>query len=127
MILVVKNRRRAARGGGIPEINLEEGMPRVHEALGAMERGLARARAEKVAVVKFIHGYGSSGVGGEIRIAVQKRLREMESAGAIRACIFGEDWGASDPKTWALLKARPELKMDGHLARKNLGITVVVV
>ena len=123
----MKNRQHAGRGGGIYEVNLEEGMPLVQEALSEMERGLARARAEKVAVVKFIHGYGSSGVGGEIRIAVQKRLREMESSGAIRACIFGEDWSASDAKTWALLKARPELKKDGHLARKNLGITVVVV
>jgi DNA-nicking Smr family endonuclease len=124
---MMKNRRHAARGGLIPEIDLEEGMPRVQEALGAMERGLARARVEKIAVVKFIHGYGSSGVGGEIRIAVQKRLREMESAGAIRACIYGEDWGTSDAKTWALLKGRPELKGDAHLGRKNLGITVVVV
>ena len=123
----MKNRRRAAGSGGIYEINLEQGMPLVQEALSEMERGLARARAEKIAVVKFIHGYGSSGVGGEIRIAVQKRLREMESAGAIRACIFGEDWSTTDAKTWALLKARPELKTDVHLARKNLGITVVVV
>ena|SRR6516165_5122070 len=123
----MKNRRHAARGGAIPEINLEEGMPRVEEALGVMERGLARARTEKVAVVKFIHGYGSSGVGGDIRTAVQKRLHEMESAGTIRACIYGEDWGTADARTWELLKGRPELKGDAHLGRKNLGITVVVV
>jgi hypothetical protein len=123
----MKPRRSAARGAGILEINLEEGMPRVPEAMAAMERGLARARAEKHAVVKFIHGYGSSGVGGEIRMAVQKRLREMESAGVIRACIFGEEWSTSDARTWELLKSRPELKSDQHLGRKNLGITVVVV
>jgi hypothetical protein len=121
------NAKRSAVRAPMNEINLETGMPRVAEALGAMERGLARARTEKLAVVKFIHGYGSSGVGGEIRVAVQKRLREMESAGAIRACIFGEDWSTSDARTWELLKARPELKSDAHLGTKNLGITVVVV
>ena len=123
----MKARRSAARESGILEINLEQGMPRVNDAMAEMERGLARARAGKLRVVKFIHGYGSSGVGGEIRIAVQKRLMELESAGRIRACIFGEDWSASDARTWALLKAQPELKTDPHLGRKNLGITVVVV
>lgn len=118
--------RRRRREGRIPEINLKEGMPRVEEALAVLERSMMRARAEKLAVAKFIHGYGSSGVGGEIRIAVQKRLREMESAGTIHAAIFGEDWSASDAGTWALLKAHPELKADIHLGKKNLGITVVV-
>jgi|SRR4051794_34767639 hypothetical protein len=111
----------------IPPINIEEGMPLVRDAVMMMEHAVKRARAEKQTAVKFIHGYGSSGVGGEIRIAVQKRLREMENAGAIRACIFGEDWGPSDTKTWELLKARPELKEDSDLGRRNLGITVVVV
>ena len=123
----MRPRRSAARRAESPEINLDAGRPRVPEAIEAMERGLARARAETHAVVKFIHGYGSSGVGGEIRMAVQKRLREMESAGAIRACIFGEDWSASEARTWELLKTRPELKSDQHLGRRNLGITVVVV
>jgi hypothetical protein len=120
-------RRPKNRGNAIPVIDLEEGMPLVRDAISRMEQALARARSENHAAVKFIHGYGSSGVGGEIRIAVQKRLREMEHGGAIRACIFGEDWGPSNATTWELLKARPQLKYDGDLGRRNLGITVVVV
>ena len=126
----MKPRRARARGpasGAIKEINLKEGMPRVEEALGAMERALTRARAERVQVIKFIHGYGSSGQGGEIRIAVQKRLRELESAGAIRACIFGEDWSTSHAGTWGLLKLHPEWKRDAHLGKNNLGITIVAL
>jgi len=118
--------RRAARDA-IKEINLKEGMPRVAQALEMMERGLGRMRTEKQAVVKFIHGYGSSGAGGDIRTAVHKRLQELVSAGAIRACIFGEDWGASDTHTWELLKARPSLKEDRDLGRRNPGITVVIL
>jgi hypothetical protein len=120
-------RRPKNRGNAIPVIDLEEGMPLVRDALFRMEQALARARSEKLTAVKFIHGYGSSGVGGEIRIAVQKRLREMEHASAIRACIFGEDWGPTHAKTWELLKARPQWKDDGDLGRRNLGITVVVM
>ena len=64
-------------------------MPQVSEALQRLERELAIARQENALLLKLIHGYGSSGTGGDIRIAVQKRLREMAESGHIRACIFG--------------------------------------
>lgn len=124
---MTKSHRKPVRESRIPEINLKEGMPRVEVALARMERELARARDQNQTMIKFIHGYGSSGVGGEIRIAVQKRLCEMESAGKIHASIFGEDWTASNARTWALLKSRPELKADVHLGKKNPGITIVVL
>jgi len=78
-------------------------------------------------LLKVVHGYGSSGAGGEIRIAVQKRLRELAEAGQIRGCIFGENWSKSDEETWRLLQAQPELKGDPDLGRRNQGITVVLL
>ena len=60
-------------------------MPQVHEALQRMERELALARQEKTKLLKLIHGYGSSGPGGDIRIAVQKRLVEMSQSAQILA------------------------------------------
>jgi hypothetical protein len=92
-----------------------------------MDRELALARREKCAVVKLIHGYGSSGVGGDIRIAVQKRLHDMAGRGEIGGCIFGEDWARSNEASWQLIQARPELKNDPHLGRKNSGVTIVVL
>ena len=102
-------------------------MPTVREALQQLERELARARQAGCGVIKLIHGYGSSGVGGEIRIAAQRRLTEMASRGEIRACIFGENWAKSDERAWALINTHPELKGDADLGRRNLGITVVVL
>jgi hypothetical protein len=102
-------------------------MPTVPEALQHLERELARARQSGCGVLKLIHGYGSSGAGGEIRIAAQRRLAEMASRGDIRACIFGEDWAKSDERAWALINARPELKQDTDLGRRNLGISIVVL
>jgi hypothetical protein len=102
-------------------------MPTVAEALQQLERELSRARQTGGGVLKLIHGYGSSGAGGEIRIAAQKRLTEMATRGEIRACIFGEDWAKSDERSWALINARPELKQDHDLGRRNLGITIVVL
>jgi hypothetical protein len=102
-------------------------MPAVGEALQHLERELTRSRQAGCKVVKLIHGYGSTGAGGDIRIATQRRLTEMASRGEIRACIFGEDWAKSDQQSWALINARPELKQDHDLGRKNLGITIVVL
>ena len=102
-------------------------MPTVPEALQQLDRELARARQTGCGVLKLIHGYGSSGAGGDIRIAAQKRLAEMASLGEIRACIFGEDWSKSDERAWALINARPELKQDTDLGRRNQGITIVVL
>lgn len=102
-------------------------MPTVPEALQHLDRELARARQTRCGVLKLVHGYGSSGPGGEIRIAAQRRLAEMASRGEIRACIFGENWAKSDDQAWALINARPELKQDSDLGRRNLGITIVVL
>lgn len=106
-------------------VNLKEGMPLVRQALMHMDRELAVARAEGCGLVKLIHGYGSSGAGGEIRMAVQKRLRELTERGEIRGFIFGENWAKSDERAWKVVCARKELKQDRDLGKGNRGITIV--
>src|SRR5271170_755026 len=102
-------------------------MPLVREALQRLERELALARQGKERLLKLVHGYGSTGAGGEIRIAVQKRLVELTDNGQIRGCIFGENWSKSDDAAWKLLQSHPELKGDSDLGRCNRGITIVVL
>lgn len=102
-------------------------MPQVHEALARLDRKLAVARQQGEALVKLIHGYGSTGAGGDIRIAVQRRLRELADNGQIRGSIFGESWSTSDEETWRLLQSHPALKADPDLGRRNKWITIVVL
>ena len=102
-------------------------MPLVQDALQRMDRELALARQGKLTVLKLVHGYGSTGAGGDIRIAVQKRLVEMAQNGQIRGCIFGEDWSKSAEATWKLLQSNTELKSDSDLGRGNRGITIVLL
>jgi hypothetical protein len=102
-------------------------MPSVQEALQRLDREIALARHGKAALLKIIHGYGSSGAGGDIRISVQRRLHELAEAGQIRGCIFGENWSKSDDATWQLLRAHSTLKSDLDLGRRNLGITIVLL
>lgn len=99
----------------------------MHEALQRLDRAIAQARQEKHSCLKVIHGYGSTGAGGDIRIAVQKKLHELAQGGDIRGCIFGENWSKADETTWRLIQKDAELKDDRDLGRGNAGITVVLL
>jgi len=108
-------------------IDLEEGMPRVEQARLHMQRELQVARQQGYVAVKLIHGYGSSGAGGSLRIELQKELQRLASSGGVRSFIAGEDWRISDEKTWDLLKRFPEWKRDSDLGRTNKGISIVLL
>jgi hypothetical protein len=108
-------------------INLKHDLPGVREALSRLDHEIDIARQQGSALLKIVHGYGSSGLGGDIRIAVQARLREMSDGGQIHGCIFGENWSKSDETTWRLLQTCAELKQDSDLGRGNRGITLVIL
>ena len=111
----------------IKTVNLKADMPPVREALERFDWEITRARQEGISILKIIHGYGSGGSGGDIRIAVQKRLHDLKECGDISAYIFGEAWSKSDDTSWQLLKAHPELKSDLDLGRGNRGISFAIM
>ena len=88
---------------------------------------LALARQQRCTVLKLIHGYGSTGAGGDIRIAVQRRLYEMAQNGQIRACIYGENWSKSNEEAWKLLQQHSDLNHDSDVGRGNRGVTIVLL
>jgi hypothetical protein len=106
--------------------NLEDGMPSVSQALTRLTTELGKAKGRDLKVLKIIHGYGSSGVGGDLRIAIQSTLRQMVQRGDISMCIYGENWRSSDDDAWNLVKRFPSLKHDSDFGRNNKGITLVV-
>jgi len=108
-------------------VNLKEGWPTSPQALARLATELQRARRDGVALLKIIHGYGSSGEGGVIRHAVQAELVRLERDGQIRAFISGEDWRISNEPTWAVLSKHRELKRDRDLGRGNRGISIVLL
>ena len=111
----------------IKTIIVKDGMPSVEQARARLRSELLIARQSGVQLLKVVHGYGSTGVGGELRLALQATLRQMEDRGEIRACIYGEHWSTGDERTWELLKHLPELKHDRDLGRGNRGMTMVLL
>jgi hypothetical protein len=108
-------------------INLEEGMPRIEEARLRLQHELHMAKKQGHTAVKVIHGYGSSGVGGALRIELQKELARLADARVIHSFIAGENWRISHEHTWALLQRLPQWKQDSDLGKNNKGISIVVL
>lgn len=111
----------------IKTVILKEGMPSVEQARSRLNSEIQSARQSGVRALKVVHGYGSSGVGGDLRIALQATLRQMAAKREIRDCIYGENWRTSNERTWELLKQMPELKSDCDLGKGNRGMTIVVL
>lgn len=64
-------------------LKIERGMPSVDSARRDLITAIANARRDGVAIIKIIHGYGSSGVGGKLRIALRKSLTRRRSEGHV--------------------------------------------
>lgn len=87
------------------EVNLELGMPTVQTALSQLTLELRRTRSMGCTALKIIHGYGSSGKGGKIRVQARSRLAKMKGAGEIRDVIPGRSSPSSTPPPWLLSAA----------------------
>lgn len=107
-------------------VNLELGMPQVSAALQRLNGELYTSRRMGVAVTKLIHGYGSSGTGGKIRLAVRRELAEQQAKGEITAFIPGESFSIFDETTRRAMGRCDALRQDRDLDRYNNGVTFVV-
>jgi hypothetical protein len=113
--------------GRVRIINLEEGFPTRDQACQKLEVALARARKDGVAVLKLIHGYGSSGAGGVLRFAIRGFLRQRKDKGEIAVFVNGESFSSFDARSKEMFAKVPELVVDADLGRGNKGITLVLL
>jgi hypothetical protein len=108
-------------------VNLESGRPSVEEARRTLRFELERAKAENAAVVKIIHGYGSSGVGGALRKGIRVSLVRRKKECLIREIVFGEHWSIFNECALKLLEECPELRKDRDLCNSNPGVSIVLI
>ena len=98
------------------EVDLERGMPRADQAL-----------KQGYAAVKLIHGYGSTGKGGRIRVEARALLGRMAARGEVRGVIFGEDFSIFNAPVLEAFQRCPALRRDRDLERHNNGVTIVLL
>lgn len=109
------------------EVDLERGMPRAEQAIRQMLFELRRSPGLGCSAVKLIHGYGSSGAGGRIRVEARRRLDRMKAGGEIWGYIPGESFSIFDSDTLAAFQRGPTLRRDRDLERHNNGVTFVLL
>ena len=109
------------------EVDLERGMPRAEQAIRQMLFELRRSPGLGCSAVKLIHGYGSSGAGGRIRVEARGCLERMKRRGEIADFIPGEDFSIFHPATLAAFRRCGALRQDRDLERHNNGVTFIIL
>jgi hypothetical protein len=110
----------------IPVENLETGRPTVLEAQRRLENLLTRYKQQGQPVLKIIHGYGSSGVGGALRTELRRWLHGRVKSKAIIDIIPGEDFERGI-KVIHHLKDFPQLEWDNDFNKQNRGVTIILI
>jgi len=108
-------------------INLEIGRPFVDAALAKLLHNIETASEEGVRIFTVIHGYGSSGKGGRIRIECRKTLDHLVREKIIKSYITGEEFTHRHGPAKEALRRFPGLTKNVHLNKRNPGITIVIV
>ncbi len=108
-------------------VNLEMGYPTSDAAVRRLTYELHAARDLGYAAVKIIHGYGSSGTGGRIRVETRNYLNRMLTRRQLRMVVTGEQFSIFDEMTRASFARCDELRRDTDLDRHNNGVTFVVL
>ena len=77
----------------IETINIKDDYPPADVAVAQMEIEIERLAFSDTLALKVIHGYGSHGVGGEIKRQVHSRLNLLKRQGRIKDFIPAEQFG----------------------------------
>ena len=106
-------------------LNLKEYMPTVEQALKMIDIEIELSKKEGIKALKVIHGYGSSGVGGEINKALQNWAKLAKRKKLIKDYIRGTEWIADSEKVLEAKRYCPNLVGDPELFFYNPGISII--
>lgn len=109
------------------EFNLEAGMPTVDQAIRRLSTILSSQRAMRTKSLKIIHGYGSSGKGGRLRVELRRYLDSCQHKRLIQGYVRGEEFSIFQEGTRKLLAICPDASKDTDLEKYNNGITIVLL
>ena len=105
--------------------NIEEYMPTVLEGIHFLRVELKLCKKHGVKVMKVIHGYGSSGTGGRLRVGLREFLQKEKDAGRIKNFVPGEKFEIFNFECHSILDKCQELRKDHDLNRHNNGVTLI--
>ena len=108
-------------------LNIKDTMPTAEAAWTHLQGAIEGARLRGVRILKVVHGYGSSGVGGKIRRRVRTGAAKLIESGKLKGMVFGEEWGPFSATARAWVDAVPALRNDPDYGKENEGITLLQI
>ena len=106
-------------------LNIKDGFPPSDVAVANLEIEIDALSGTETKVIKVVHGYGSHGVGGEIKKLAYSRLLQLKKQNKIFDFIPGEKFGETEKHSDFIINNFPELIIDTDLKNYNSGITLV--
>lgn len=107
-------------------INLKEHNNSVEQALFFMQEEIRLCKLEGVPVLKIITGYGSHGTGGVIKLACDRKLKQLKQQNIITDFINGDLWNMHYKKAFEYKTKFPSIH-DEDFNHCNSGITVIII
>ncbi|MDY0277826.1 MAG: Smr/MutS family protein [Acholeplasma sp.] len=107
--------------------DIKSDMPNVSDAGKRLASAIKEAKTNKEKVIKILHGYGSHGVGGSIKIAVRKSLSKKIKTNEIKAYIPGEAFASLMGFDEVIREYKDLIKNDSDYNKMNDGITYVIL
>ena len=111
----------------LKEVNIKYDMPTADDAIKRITYNIHNSKSLGAGAIKIVHGYGSGGTGGRIRIEARRYLARQKERGLICDYIGGEDFSIFDKSTRDAFSKCPDLRSDEDLERHNNGITIIVL
>jgi len=105
-------------------INLERGFPTVDLAVRDMVGQLGTYKRLGYRALVFIHGWGSTGVGGGIRSGVRRKLTERSLSGLVQDFCSGDEW---KDRRLEFIDYCSQLRQFDRDISDNKGVTVVLL
>lgn len=106
-------------------LNLKSGLPTIDQARRRLIAELDAARQSGTRLLKVIHGWGSSGEGGQLAPAIRRSLRLRVKEGRASLVVPGERFSSDSLEGRELLQRHPSIRSDPDWNRANPGIVIV--
>jgi len=107
--------------------NIKENMPTCQQAIKILSSEINQSKAKGHKILKIIHGYGSSGKGGELRFCLREHLGMMMRRNFVLSFISGENLTNAVASSREWIKDYPNLRQDKDYNKSNRGVTFIIL
>lgn len=108
-------------------LNVKNNHPPADVAVGLILSEIDTLKFGGIKILKVIHGYGSSGVGGLIKSECHKSLNTLKKQGKIQDYIKGENFSINHKKYEHIKSLCQDIIIDVDTSYPNPGITIILI